>query len=230
MVRAARIAAVCLLAGSAAACAGPGRTEADAMPAGQQSAVQGRLTAQEQQEGWRLLFDGQTLSGWRGYRKQTMPAGWAVVDGALTRTSQADDIITTEQFRNFDLQLEWQIAPGGNSGIFYGAVEGDGPIYHYAPEYQILDDQVHRDGQSDLTSAGANYALHPAPRGVVKPVGEWNTARIVVHGNHVEHWLNGQKIVDYELGSPDWKQRVAKSKFNEWPDYGKAAQGHIGLQ
>ena len=230
MVRAARIAALCLLAGSAAACAGPGRTEADAMPAGQQRAVQGGLTAQEQQEGWRLLFDGQTLSGWRGYRKQTMPAGWAVVDGALTRTSQADDIITTEQFRNFDLQLEWKIASGGNSGIFYRAVEGDGPIYHYAPEYQILDDQAHQDGRSDLTSAGANYALHPAPRGVVKPVGEWNTARILVHGNHVEHWLNGQKIVDYELGSPDWKQRVAKSKFNEWPDYGKAAQGHIGLQ
>jgi hypothetical protein len=235
MVRAARTAASCVLAISAAACSGSARSDADAMPAGTAGTgtagtTQTGLTAQEQKDGWRLLFDGKTLNGWRGYGMQTMPAGWSVVDGTLTRTAQAADIITTDKFRNFDLQLEWKIAPGGNSGIFYRAVEGDGPIYHYAPEYQILDDQAHADGGSDLTSAGANYGLHPAPRGVVKPVGEWNTARIVVQGNHVEHWLNGQKIVDYELGSPDWKQRVAKSKFNEWPDYGKAAEGHIGLQ
>jgi hypothetical protein len=230
MVRAARTAASCLLAVSAVACSGPARTDADAMPAGAAGTMQNGLTARERQEGWRLLFDGQTLTGWRGYGTQTMPAGWAVVNGALTRTGQAADIITTDTFRNFDLQLEWKIAPGGNSGIFYRAVEGDGPIYHYAPEYQILDDQAHADGGSDLTSAGANYGLHPAPRGIVKPVGEWNTARIVVQRNRVEHWLNGQKIVDYELGSPDWQQRVAKSKFNEWPKYGKAEQGHIGLQ
>jgi Domain of Unknown Function (DUF1080) len=231
MVRAARIAASCLLAVSAVACSGPARTDADAMPAAETAAtMQNALTAREQQEGWRLLFDGKTLNGWRGYGMQTMPAGWSVVDGALTRTAEAGDIVTTDRFRNFDLQLEWKIAPGGNSGIFYRAIEGDGPIYHYAPEYQILDDQAHNDGRSDLTSAGANYGLHPAPRGVVKPVGEWNTTRIVVHGNHVEHWLNGQKIVDYELGSADWQQRVAKSKFNEWPSYGKATEGYIGLQ
>jgi hypothetical protein len=200
------------------------------MPAGQGVAGANRLTAQEQEEGWRLLFDGQTLTGWRGYGMQTMPEGWAVVDGSLTRTAPAADIVTTGQFRNFDLQLEWKIAPGGNSGIFYRAVETSDPIYHNAPEYQILDDNVHQDGRSQLTSAGANYALHPAPRGVVRPVGEWNTARIVVQGNHVEHWLNGQKIVEYELGSSDWQQRVANSKFTEWPGYGKAAQGHIGLQ
>ena len=200
------------------------------MPSGQGSAQLNQLTPQEQRDGWRLLFDGQTLNGWRGYRMQTMPAGWAAVDGALTRSARAEDIITTEQFRNFDLQLDWNVAPGGNSGIFYRAVESADPIYYSAPEYQILDDAAHQDGRSDLTSAGANYALHPAPRGVVKPAGEWNTARIVVQGNHVEHWLNGQKIVDYELGSADWQQRVAKSKFNEWSAYGKAAQGYIGLQ
>lgn len=230
MPRAARTAACSLLAVLAAACGGPARTDADPMTTSQAVAAPNRLTAQEQQAGWRLLFDGQTLNGWRGYGMQTMPAGWAAVDGALTRTAQAEDIITTEQFRNFDLQLEWKIAPGGNSGIFYRAVETSDPIYYSAPEYQILDDPAHQDGQSDLTSAGANYALHAAPRGLVKPAGEWNTARIVMQGNHVEHWLNGQKIVDYELGSADWQQRVAKSKFNEWPAYGKAAQGYIGLQ
>ena len=230
MVRAARIAASGVLAVAAAACTISARTDADGMPAAQAVTSLNRLTAREQQEGWRLLFDGQILNGWRGYRMQTMPAGWAAVDGALTRTAPADDIITTEQFRNFDLQLEWNIAPGGNSGIFYRAIETNDPIYHSAPEYQILDDQAHQDGRSDLTSAGANYGLHPAPDGVVKPAGEWNSARILVQGNHVEHWLNGKKIVEYELGSPDWQQRVAKSKFNEWPGYGKAAQGHIGLQ
>jgi hypothetical protein len=231
MVRAARrIAACSLVVLAAPACSGSTRTDADTMPASSSAAAANQLTTRELQDGWRLLFDGRTLNGWRGYGKQTMPPGWAAVDGALTRTAEAADIVTTEQFRNFDLQLEWKIAPGGNSGIFYRAVESADPIYYSGPEYQILDDQVHRDGQSDLTSSGANYALHPAPRGVVKPVGEWNSARIVVRGNHVEHWLNGQKIVDYELGSADWQQRVAKSKFNEWPAYGKAAQGYIGLQ
>jgi hypothetical protein len=229
MVRAARTAASCLLVVSAA-CTGTSRTDDEAMPAAEAAVAPNRLTTREQQEGWRLLFDGQTLNGWRGYGMQTMPAGWAAVDGALTRSARAEDIITTDQFRNFDLRLEWKIAPGGNSGIFYRAVETSDPIYYSAPEYQILDDLAHQDGGSDLTSAGANYGLHPAPRGVVKPAGEWNSARILVQGNHVEHWLNGQKIVDYELGSPDWQQRVAKSKFNEWPGYGKAAQGHIGLQ
>lgn len=188
------------------------------------------LTAAERNAGWRLLFDGRTTDGWKGYAQDQMPADWQVIDGALTRVGVGGDIITNDTFRNFELSVDWQISPGGNSGIFYRAVRGLNAIYEGAPEMQVLDDDVHADGKSELTSAGANFGLYPVPRGVVKPAGQWNTARIVVNGDHVEHWLNGQKVVEYELGSEDWKQRVANSKFNEWPPYGKASQGHIGLQ
>lgn len=188
------------------------------------------LTAEERAAGWRLLFDGQTTNGWRGYRMPEIPAGWQAVDGALTRVAPARDIITTETFRDFELTLEWKLEPGGNSGIFYRAVEGPEWVYYFAPEMQVLDDDVHRDGRNPLTSSGANYAINPAPRGVVKPVGEWNSVRLLVNGNHVEHWLNGQKVVEYEINSDDWKQRVAASKFRQWPEYGQAREGHIGLQ
>lgn len=188
------------------------------------------LTDAERAEGWRLLFDGQTLDGWRGYMMEGMPAGWAVVDGELTRVSRARDIITTEKFGDFELSLEWKVDAGGNSGIFYRAIEGPEWIYHAAPEMQLLDDARHRDGGSPLTAAGAAYGLYPAPRGVVKPAGEWNTARIVASGKRVEHWLNGVKVVEYEIGSDDWNQRVAASKFAEFPVFAQAMQGHIGLQ
>jgi hypothetical protein len=188
------------------------------------------LTDAERATGWRLLFDGRSTAGWRGYKQETMPAGWSVVDGALTRVGQGGDIITTEQFGSFELMLEWKVGPGGNSGIFYRGVEGSGPIYYSAPEMQVLDDERHADGKSPLTSAGSNYGLYPAPRGIVRPAGEWNAARILVEGNRVQHWLNGIKVVEYELGSAEWNEKVKNSKFNEWPEYGKAAKGHIGLQ
>jgi hypothetical protein len=203
------------------------QTDADAVAEGQEPINQ--LTAQERQEGWRLLFDGRTTDGWRGYNRPDMPEGWRVENGLLVRVG-AGDIITIEQFENFELVLDWRVGPAGNSGIFFRAVETDDPIYYSAPEVQILDDEGHRDGATPLTSAGANYGLHPAPPGVVRPAGEWNSVRLVVDGNSVEHWLNGQKVVEYELHSDDWKQRVAASKFNEWPVYGQASRGHIGLQ
>jgi hypothetical protein len=188
------------------------------------------LTEQERRDGWRLLFDGKTTNGWRGYKQPAMPAGWTVVDGALTRTAQTTDIVTTDQFGDFELALEWRVVPGANSGIFFRAIEGEGAIYEYAPEVQVLDDAGHADGGSELTSAGSNFALHPVRRGVVKPAGQWNAVRLRVDGNHVQHWLNGQLVVDYELSSEDWKQRVAASKFAAWPQYGLASRGHIGLQ
>jgi hypothetical protein len=207
-----------------------GADAASAPATADQQAAPNTLTAAEQAEGWRLLFDGRTTNGWRGYRTETVPAGWAAVDGALTRVSESADIVTIGTFKDFEMKFEWKISPGGNSGVLYRAALGLPEIYHGAPEYQILDDTKHPDGQSPLTSAGADYALYPAPRGVVKPVGEWNTGRIVANGNHVEHWLNGQKVADLEMWSDDWKDRVAKSKFAEWPEYGKAVEGHIGLQ
>lgn len=195
------------------------------------SAPPNTLSAAEQKAGWRLLFDGSTTAGWRGYKTTAVPSGWHVVDGTLARVERSADIITTDEFRNFELSVDWKLTgPGGNSGIFYRAALGSDEIYFSGPEMQILDDDVHPDGKSQLTSAGAAYGLYPAPRGAVRPVGQWNTARILVDGNHVVHWLNGVKMADYVLGSPDWLARVNKSKFVKWREYGKAKVGHIGLQ
>jgi hypothetical protein len=188
------------------------------------------LTSEEQAAGWRSLFDGRTTAGWRGYKQREMPRGWQVVDGALTRVADGGDIITVDQYANFELALEWKVAPGGNSGIFYRVVEGPERTYHSGPEMQVLDDAGHADGKARLTSAGSLYGLYAAPAGVVKPAGEWNAVRIVANGAHVEHWLNGVKVVDCELWSPEWGRLVAASKFREWPTYGRARRGHIALQ
>ena len=190
------------------------------------------LTPDERAAGWRLLFDGKTTAGWRGWKMDSLPSGWQVVDGTLKRVKPAADIITKEKFKNFELSLEWNIAKNGNSGIFYRASEdpGDNAIYWSAPEMQVLDDAGHPDGQSRLTAAGADYGLYPSPAGVVKPPGQWNQVRLVVNGNHVEHWLNGVKVVQYELGSPDWEAKVKASKFAPHPRYGRNAEGYIGLQ
>ena len=189
------------------------------------------LSPSEKAEGWRLLFDGKTTTGWRNFGKSTISNSWRVIDGSLVRAdSAAGDIITVDKFRNFDLAIDWKVAEKGNSGIFYRATEAADTIWKAAPEMQVLDDARHENGTDPLTSAGANYGLYPAPRGVVHPAGEWNHARIVANGNHIEHWLNGQKLFEYELGSPDWKARVAKAKFHEYPIFGTAPEGHIGLQ
>src|SRR5437879_8557567 len=190
------------------------------------------LTADERAAGWRLLFDGKTTAGWRGWKMDWMPSGWQVVDGTLKRVKPAADIITKEKFKNFELSLEWNIAKNGNSGIFYRASESpdDNAIYWSAPEMQVLDDAGHPDGKSRLTAAGAAYDMYPSPAGVVKPAGQWNQARLVVKGNHVEHWLNGVKVVEYEFGSADWKAKLKASKFAGHPHYGRNTTGYIGLQ
>jgi len=189
-----------------------------------------QLTPQERAAGWRLLFDGQTTSGWRGYKQRAAPAGWQVVDGALTRVGGGGDILTSEEFADFELAFEWNIAPGGNSGVFYRATEEAAAIWQSAPEFQILDNAGHKDGQKPETSAGSNYALNAPTRDATRRPGAWNQARIVAKGGRVEHWLNGEKIVEYEVGSPDWTKRVAASKFAPYPGYGRASSGRIALQ
>lgn len=180
--------------------------------------------------GWRPLFDGRSLAGWRGYRTQSVAAGWRAVNGTLTKDSVIGDLVTTEKFGDFELEFDWQLSAGGNAGLFYRATEEYDHIYWSAPEYQLLDDPAHPDGKNRLTSAGAAYALYPAPAGVVKPAGEWNSTRLVVRGNHVEHWLNGRKLLEYELGSPDWEAKVRAAKFVDYPNYGRAKTGYIGFQ
>ena len=188
------------------------------------------LTTAEKEAGWRLLFDGQSLDGWRRYDGEPMTGGWVVDDGALAHVRGGRSIVTNDVFEDFELSLEWKVEPGGNSGIFYRAAPGQEEIFHSAPELQILDDAAHADGRSPLTSAGANYGLDGVAPGVVRPAEQWNQTRIVVRGNRVEHWLNGVKVVEYELGSADWRKKVAASKFAQWPAYGQAPRGHVGLQ
>jgi hypothetical protein len=188
------------------------------------------ITAEERAAGWRPLFDGSTLAGWHAYHGTGTPTGWRAANGVVTRVGGGGDLVTDEQFGNFELALDWNVAPGSNSGIIYRITDAGDATYMTGPEYQVLDDARHPDGQSPLTSAGAVYGLYPTPRGIVKPAGEWNAARLVVNGNHVEHWLNGVRIAQYELGSPEWSEKVAASKFKQWPGYGKSPRGRIGLQ
>ena len=180
---------------------------------------------------WHTLVGGNaTSSAWRGYKAQEFPANWKVVGDTLTKSGSADDLISRDEFGDFELSWDWKLDPGGNAGIFYRATEEYPKVYWSGTEYQLLDDATHPDGKSRLTSAGAAYAIYPSPAGFVKPANQWNSSRIVASGAHVEHWLNGQKVVDYEMWSPDWKAKVEASKFSAYPNYGLAKRGHIGIQ
>jgi hypothetical protein len=193
-----------------------------------------KLSDEEKAAGWQLLFDGKSTHGWRKYKGKTVPDAWKVIDGALVLRHEPGksegDIVTVDEFGDFELSLEWKIAPGGNSGIMYRVTELDPVPWASGPEYQLLDNARHPDGRSPWTTAASCYALYAPSRDATRPVGEWNRTRIVAKGNHVEHWLNGEKVVTYELGSPDWKEHLRKSKFMRMPRFGIARRGHIDLQ
>lgn len=192
------------------------------------------LTQKEKDEGWKLLFDGKTVDKWEMFKGGEV-TGWKVINGEMQNSGvgsdHGGDIITKEEFENFELYLEWKIAPESNSGIFIHVEKGKtGAIYESGPEYQLLDDkgwptELHPDQYS-----GANYAMNVPEGAEVKPLDEWNTTRIVVKNPHVEHWLNGKKVVEYDLWSDDWKARKAAGKWADAPNYGMAKKGHIGLQ
>ena len=192
------------------------------------------LTAKEEAAGWVLLFDGAGLNHWRGFKMSTTPAGWSVKDGKIHFAPPSEgeraDLITKEQYQNFELVLEWAVSPGGNSGIFFHVTEDHPRTYSTGPEFQILDDDLHPDGKRPVTSAGSNYALDAPSVSAVKPVGEFNEARLRVEGDRVTHWLNGKKIVEYRLWTDGWKAQVAASKFASMPAYGLNKTGHIAIQ
>jgi hypothetical protein len=210
-------------------------------PIGGQStthAMPTRLTPAEKAAGWRLLFDGMTTTGWRGFQKTAFPDhGWVVDDGCLKHVAATGkdshgggDIVTIDSFDNFDLEFEWRIAPGGNSGVKYLVSEArKGPIAH---EYQIADDARHPDAMIGPQRATASlYDVVPAPvTKPLKPAGELNRGRILLDGLHVEHWLNGVKMLEYELESDAIKALVAKSKFKDEPGWGAKVKGPILLQ
>jgi len=202
--------------------AGPGGVETQGGP--------NTLTSSERAAGWRLLFDGRTTSGWRGFKQSSVPGGWQVIDGALTRVGGGGDLMTTAQFANFELAVEWQIAEGGNSGILFRVSESGDATFHTGPEMQVLDNARHPDGRNPLTSAGACYALYAPSQDVTRPVGSWNEVRLIANANLVQHWLNGVKIVEYELGSADWLARLQASPFANLPRYGREPRGHLALQ
>jgi hypothetical protein len=187
-------------------------------------------TSAAQTGAWRPLFDGKSTAGWRRFQSQEAPAGWRVESGALAKHAKADDIVSKDQFGDFELEIEWKIGEGGNSGLFYRGTEEYEHIYWSAPEYQLLDDVKAEDNKTRYSCAGAVYGLFPSPEGHLKPVGEWNHTRVVAKGAHVEHWLNGVKLFQYELWTPDWEAKVKASKFGKWPNYGRARKGHIALQ
>jgi len=159
-----------------------------------------------------------------------VPAGWQVVDGALTRVDAGGDLVSLEEYADFELEFEWKLAPGGNSGVMFRVTEDHDAPWETGPEFQLLDDAAHQDGLDPRTSTGANYAMHAPSADVARPAGEWNQAKLVVRGAHVEHWLNGTKIVEYELWSDDWQRLVEGCKWKERPDYGRRTSGHIVLQ
>lgn len=195
-----------------------------------------QLTPEEKKAGWRLLFDGQTTKGWRGFNKKEFPPqGWAVEDGLLHCLGRkgggahGGDIVSVDTFSDFDFQFEWRIAPGANSGVKYFISEArKAPIGH---EYQLIDDDKNPDAKNGAKRmTAALYDLLPAKDKALRPVGEFNQSRILVRGNHCEHWLNGKKVLQYELGSPELKAAIAASKFKNVPDFGTKVKGPILLQ
>jgi hypothetical protein len=192
------------------------------------------LTDKEKADGWKLLFDGKTTKGWHKYKGKEIGDRWKVVDGTLALQHKdgkaGGDIVTDEAFGSFELFIEWKVTPGANSGIMYRVEESEDSPGFTGPEYQILDNAKHPDGRKKETSAASCYGLYAPTEDVTKPVGEWNAARIVINGDHVEHWLNGKKVVEFEFGSEDWNKRVAASKFREWKNFGKIKKGAIDLQ
>ncbi len=189
-------------------------------------------TPERSEAEWIVLFDGSSLDGWKGLERPDVPAAWSIQEGVLAFAPGDDrgSLMTREQFDNFELELEWKISPGGNSGVFYHSPESGGAGYILGPEMQILDDSAHADGGNPTTSAGSNYALHPPTEVATRPVGEFNEVRLLVQGSHVEHWMNGKKIVEYELWTPEWQELVKNSKFDKMEGYGTQKKGHIVLQ
>jgi len=233
-----------ILTAVACGCAGlGGLVPSSSRVAAQSASVPNTLTDSEKTAGWRLLFDGRTTDGWRGYNRTDFPtAGWVIETGTLkhitvppAQTANAGDIITRDEFTNFELQLDWKIAPGGNSGIKYLVDEALAKTGHAGVsfEMQVLDDERHPDaklGKDGNRTAGAVYDLIPPSAHTARPVGEWNQVRIVVTNGQVQQWLNGVKVVEFEIGSARMKALIAESKFKAITGFGEVRRGHILLQ
>ena len=196
------------------------------------------LTQQEKKQGWQLLFDGQTLDGWKGFNSDKVFNCWSVANAELVCKGEggsetAGDIITVSEFGDFELSIEWSISKSGNSGIFYHVVEGEQyhAAYETGPEYQLIDDIGWPGGLEDWQKTAADYAMYQTIKNKkLLPVGEWNQTRIVYTKHHVEYWLNGMKAVEFDAYSPEWRKKKDEGKWKDYPGYAVSKIGHIGLQ
>ena len=192
------------------------------------------LSKKEKKAGWELIFNGKNLDGWQKFNGEEV-TGWHVEAGILnnsgTGSDHGGDIVTDKQFKDFELYLEWKINPKSNSGVFYRVKQDIGnKIYQTGPEYQLLDDKGWPTKLKESQYSGACYAMYVPQGGEVKSIEEWNTTRIVIKGANVQHFLNGKKVVEYELWTDDWKERKANSKWKKEQHYGMAEKGNVGLQ
>lgn len=196
------------------------------------------LSLEEQQDGWTLLFDGQTLDGWRDYNGTTLTEPWHVVDGSIQAKGEGDDgsgyIVTDNEYDNFELSWDWKLSKGGNSGMLYHVVERPQYKVPYVtgPEYQLIDEANFPEKLEDWQKLGVDYAMYlpDSTKMKVNPAGEWNNSRIVFDNGHVEHWLNGEKILEFEAWSEDWFARKNSGKWSHAPEYGLSKRGVLCLQ
>lgn len=191
------------------------------------------LSKQEKKEGWKLLFNGRNTKGWRNFNSNAIGKQWIVEESALKLEGKGGgDIVTENDYQDFELQLDWKISDGGNSGIFFHVLEGPEyqSVWKTGPEMQILDDDKHKDAANPTHRAGCNYDFHEVSKKTVKPVGEWNHVLLVVNKDKVSHYLNNELVVEYVLGSKEWEELYQKSKFSKLPMYGRGKKGKIALQ
>lgn len=198
------------------------------------------LTQSQAQKGqWVSLFDGKTTTGWHSYNKKDIK-GWMAMGGSLMTHGKSGDIVSDKEYENFDLEFEFKASPKGNSGVLYKVIENPKyeTVWNSGPEYQVIDDEgyppYNDNGKmvkiTDKQKTGANYDMDPPAKFVAKAPGEWNKGRILVNKNHIEHWVNGVKVVEYEYGSEAWKKKLAVSKFSKLPYATPHAKGHLALQ
>ncbi|MEQ9423080.1 MAG: DUF1080 domain-containing protein [Cyclobacteriaceae bacterium] len=206
-----------------------------------EASMQNQLSEAEKADGWMLLFDGETLDGWHRFGNQEVGKLWQVVDGTLHFSGKSDDealvneggdILTDGEFENYELSLQWKISPNGNSGIIYNVAETDeyDRPWKTGPEMQILDNDGHPDGKIETHRAGDLYDLIKCSEENVNPVGEWNEVKVIINDGNLQHWMNGQMVVETTMWTDEWRDMIANSKFNEYPGFGTIKKGRICLQ
>lgn len=186
------------------------------------------LSPQEKKDGWKLLFDGKSLIGWRVYKKKDT-GSWTVKDNVITLEKPGSgDLMTQDKYGNFELTVDWKFESGNNSGIVYRVSEEGGPSHESGPEMQVMNQKP--DSKLGKNSGGSLYDVYAPTSNPFRPEDQWNTFKIVANGKHLEHWVNGVKVVDCDIGSDDWNQRVAISKWKNKKLFASQPTGHIALQ